>query len=140
MVTNLVGSYYKLYNGISNTDFTNLCLSNSINFKKFTHNISVSVFTTKGMDSISGNTFLLYDDISINLKKLTLTGGIKYSNHVLLGDQFGYNLKINTRINKNISFELRGEKLVLGDFYNSIGIDLYRTYPYIWSSRIIINW
>ncbi|MFZ5553165.1 MAG: hypothetical protein ACOZCO_08630 [Bacteroidota bacterium] len=140
MVTNLIGSYYKLFNGASNTNYTNLCLTNAVNYKKFSHSLSASLFMTNGIDSVGGNTFLLYDDVSFAFKNITLTGGVKYSQHLVYGDQFGYNMRVNGRINKNLSLELRGEKLVLGDFYNSIGIDLYRIYPYIWSGRVIINW
>jgi len=140
LTSNLSSSYYKLYNGFSNTEYVNITASKSVNYKKFSNNFSASLFHTNGIDSLSGNTLMLYNELSCQWKKIRTSGGIKYSKNILLGDQFGYSLKVLGQITKHISVELRGEKLVLGDFYNSIGIEQYRVYPYIWSSRIIINW
>lgn len=140
ITSNLSSSYYKLYNGFSNTDYINITASNSINYKKISNNFSTSFFKTSGIDSLSGNTLLLYEEFSMQCKRLRTAAGIKYSKNISFGDQFGYSLKVTGQVNKFLSLEVRGEKLVLGDFYNSIGIDQYRAYPYIWSGRVIINW
>jgi len=140
VLTNLVSSYYKLFNGEINSEYLNISLSNTVSYKKFSNILSTSWFDMKGMDSLSGNTLLLYNDISCKLKKLSFGAGLKLSLNNSFGEQIGYNARVEARISKNISLELRGEKLVLGDFYNSIGLDLYRDYPYIWSGRVIINW
>lgn len=138
--TNLIGSYYQLFNGETNIEYSNICLSNSIHRKNFSHQTAISLFMTNGMDSLSGGIFLVYDELTYTHAKYSVSGGIKYSKNENFGNQFGYSLKLIGRIHKNISLELRGEKLVLGDFYNSIGLDLYRSYPYIWSGKIILNW
>lgn len=140
LTSNLSSSYYKLYNGVANTDYINVTVSQSVNYKKLSNNFSASLFKTTGVDSLSGNTFLLYNEFSMQCKRIRTSAGIKYSKNIAFGDQFGYSMKVTGQINKCLSVELRGEKLVLGDFYNSIGINQYRAYPYIWSGRIIINW
>lgn len=138
--SNISSSYYKLFNGITNNNYMNVTVSNSIHFKKCMNNLSASFFKMNGTDSLSGNTFMLYNDWSFQIKKIKVSSGIKYSCNHLLGNQVGYSLKVFGSLSEKLGIELRGEKLVLGDFYNSIGIEQYRSYPYLWTGRVIINW
>lgn len=140
VLTNLTGNYYQLYNGSFNSEYINVSFSNSVTVNQFSSTFSASLFDVKGMDSLAGNTILLYNDVAWRSKKITFGGGMKLSLNDTWGQQLGYHARLEARIHKNISLEIRGEKMVLGDFYNSLSPVLFNSFPYLWSGRMTINW
>ncbi len=90
-------------------------------------------------DSITTNTYLLSIGTNLNIGKTTMISSqVKYS---VFGHNFeksiGYNLRCVKNIGKFTSLELTGEKLVMGDFYNTIQQnDNYRNFPYLFSVKL----
>lgn len=133
-------NYYYLYNGHTNRLFWNTGIICSNQYKKMQNNFSVNYFYG-GADSVS-NTFstIVSDEFSLSLKngfRITAIG--RYTHHSLYGHQPGYGLKILASITKKIMFEAAGERVVLGDFYNSFNIEQIKKFPYFFSGRFIVN-
>lgn len=83
---------------------------------------------------------LLQNDFSYKFKKLQVTAMLKGSlSHDSHFDP-GYGGKMMYAIHKNVSLSLSGEKLVVGDFYNSIYNQSLLNYPYRFSSSLVIRW
>ncbi|MFI5136689.1 MAG: hypothetical protein ACHQIM_02600, partial [Sphingobacteriales bacterium] len=58
----------------------------------------------------------------------------------LLNWQYGYMVRAHIPLIKHFSIEGSFEKLVIGDFYNSLGLQQVQQFPYYCSGKIIYNW
>jgi hypothetical protein len=138
---NLMYNYYYLTTGEQNTTFQNITFSNLTQFKKsFKNNITAGWFSSSG-DSLNNRTWLITDELGYTFKKAgTISGGLKGAYNQGAGLQYGYLFKMSYPIIKHLSFELSGEKLVSGDFYNSLNYYEINKFPYYCSGKITINW
>lgn len=75
-----------------------------------------------------------------NYKKISigLLGKSSFTNNQKV--DFGYGIKFKYKITKLISLGLSGEKLVLGDFYNSIYQNNLNTFPYYFNLNLSFRW
>jgi hypothetical protein len=134
-------NYYNISNSNANSNFSNLCLISNSTIKKTQHTLSFNAFYTNASDSLTGNTLLAAYELKIPAsKKINTSITAKWADNTFAGNQWGYALKINYNIHKNISWELSGEKLIYGDFYNSIGLNRINNFPYYCYTKLLIHW
>ncbi|MBL0048935.1 MAG: hypothetical protein IPP32_12660 [Bacteroidetes bacterium] len=137
----LLYNYFKLYDGIQNSIYQNYSFVNSLSIGEFKNEFALSYFDSNIPDSTVTSFMLYSDDISIRLKKkYVITLGGKLSQSKTGSIQTGYNLKVYVPIKKYFAFELSGEKIVLGDFYNNYLLEQIDKFPYYMYAKLIFNW
>jgi len=140
---NALYCYYNLSSIIQTNVFQNINVNNTLQGKnsplRFT--TSANWFYRNGVDTTGNNTLMLVEEVSYNLKKGTAFSiGGKAAHNDLMGWQYGYMLKAHVPVIKHFSVEASFEKLVIGDFYNSLGLQQIQRFPYYCSGKIIYNW
>ncbi|MHB8259772.1 MAG: hypothetical protein ACYDCN_01010 [Bacteroidia bacterium] len=140
---NVVYSNYQLSgtNGKSN-NFQNYNVNNTtIINQHFKTNLALNYFLNNDNDSLNNSTTLFSGDVSyITNKGMTIMLGGKYAYNNLIKEQIGGLLKINIPIISHIHLEVYGEKLVLGDFYNSYNMIDIKRFPFYCYGKMVINW
>jgi hypothetical protein len=139
---NIIGSYYSLSDGINSTVFENITLSQNIQSKKISNQISASYFFSSGSDSLySGSTILISEELSFSVsQKVSFTGAIRYADGSIYGTQVGGSLKAAVQYNDHFRWEISGERIILGDFYNSYNYLQVKEFPFYCLTRLIITW
>lgn len=134
-------SHYQLFNGEANNSYVNFNSNLSLSSKNgWNETLSFNYFTTTDTVSTPQVT-ILQNDFSIERPSgFTLTLMAKASLSEAYGFQPGYGLRTIIPIYKVVSFEASGERLVLGDFYNSILQSGYDEFPYYFNAAILIRW
>ena len=123
--THLMSAYYNFYKvntTVSQILFHNAGYTYQLDHKKGISNIfNASIFYSPVSDSIQGTTILLANELQGKIgKKLILSGGLKYAQGKTITEDIGFTFKGEFIVNKNISVQSGFEKLVRGDYYNSI--------------------
>ena len=132
-------SYYRLYNGESNNSYENINASFNIQHKEvIQNNLIFNYFSTSDTAS-SPVAYVFQNDFTFIKAKASFTGLFKLA---FLNDglDVGYGLKATIPVSENISFEASAEKLVYGDFYNSMFGSSFHEFPYFISASLRINW
>ena len=136
-------SYYALSgtNGQS-TNFQNFNINSTTIFNPHIKvNFAFNYFLNNDSDSLNNSTTMVSGDISYMIPKgATFTLGAKYAYNNIIKEQTGGLLKINFPIIRHIHLEVYGEKLVLGDFYNSYNISEIKRFPYYCYGKMIVTW
>ena len=140
-IFNLMYNYYNLSSPMLSSKFQSLSLSNvaqlSSNLK---NNFTAGWFFTSSNDSLS-STYLITDELSCTLKKsIIITGGLKGAFSALHEPDYGYVAKLNFPLSKKLSFEVSFEKLVTGDFYNSLNYSQILAFPYYMHTKLMLSW
>ncbi|MBC7412329.1 MAG: hypothetical protein H7331_07735 [Bacteroidia bacterium] len=139
---NALYNYYQLYDGVKNNIYQNYSLNNVTTVKAFKNEFSASTFYANNLDTLNGATLLVTNALTYPIKKCSITAGGKWAKNKQFNNQFGYKLKINMPVSKYLSLEFSGEKIVIGDFYNSYStlIVNINKFPYYCQGKLIINW
>ena len=136
-------SYYQLTgtNG-KGTNFQNYNVNSTTIFNQHIKaNFAFNYFLNNDSDSLNSSTSLASGDVSYMIPKgATFTLGIKYAYNSIIKGQTGGLLKINFPVIKHVHLEVYGEKLVLGDFYNSYNISEIKRFPYYCYGKMIVTW
>ena len=139
---NLMGvySYYQLFNGAQNNLYQNINASFIMSSKdKWQNSLSYNYFITNDDIGIPP-TNVLMDELTVKTSKLEISGKGKMAFSPVTGVDFGYGFRVSLPIYKKLSYELSGEKLVFGDFYNSLPIANLESFPYYFSTSLKLNW
>lgn len=142
-VFNLSYSYYKLTTDTQTMEYQNLSLSNITRFKNsLSNNITFSWFKASPVDSTNNDVWMLSDQVSYNITKgMTITvGGTGAYNPMQNNWQYGYLLKVKIPLVKHLSCDISGEKLVLGDFYDSFNVLQIEEFPYLLQGKVTYTW
>lgn len=83
---------------------------------------------------------LLQNDFTYKLKKLHITGSLKGSFTQNQQFDYGYGIRFQLKLMSKLSFSGGFEKLVIGDFYNSIYNAALLDFPYRATSAITFRW
>ena len=127
---------YLLTDSISTNLFRTFSVSNKTIFKKSQNTVSLSYFKTDENYLGQNESFIFGDEFSIRKKKIKLTAGIKVATNDRLKSDFGFKLEILTDLTDFIQLSIKGEKLVLGDFYNNYDRERFNNFPYAILSNI----
>jgi len=134
-------SHYQLFNGEDNNSYINYNSNLTLTLKNgISETFSFNYFNTT--DSVSTPSVgILQNEFSWQRPKgLAFMLMIKASFSSVNGFQPGYGGKISIPIYKSFSFEASGEKLVLGDFYNSILQTGFEDFPFYFNASVKIRW
>lgn len=133
-------SYYQLFNGEANHVYQNINLTSTMVVgEKWKHDWIANQFITSDTSSV-GEAYVLQYDSSVKTKGLTLTGMLKGAFVQGQEGELGYGLRAGLSLAKGLSIELSGEKLVFGDFYNSLSTQNMEAFPYYCTSTIRFTW
>jgi len=140
---NALYSYYNLSTLTQTNLFQNVNVNNTLQGKgsplRFT--TSANWFYRSGADTAGNNTLMITEDISYTVKKgAVFSVGGKAAHNDLMNWQYGYMVRAHIPVIKHFSIEGSFEKLVIGDFYNSLGLQQIQKFPYYCSGKIIYNW
>ncbi|HWY99103.1 MAG TPA: hypothetical protein VNY36_08465, partial [Bacteroidia bacterium] len=140
---NLSYNYYKLTTDTQTVELQNFSFSNLTRFKNsLSNNISVSWFKASPADSLNNDVWMMSDELGFTFKHglMINVGGKAAYSPLNYSWQYGYLFKIKIPLVKHLSCDISGEKLVLGDFYNSFDILQIEKFPYIMQGRITMTW
>ena len=139
---NFMYNYYHLTTGEQTTTFENITVSNLTQFKtSFRNNFTAGWFRANSGDSLNNKTWLFTNELGYTFKNGgTISGGLKAAYNPANSWQYGYLAKAGLPIIRHISFELSAEKLVAGDFYNSLNFIQINKFPYYCSGKLTVSW
>lgn len=135
-------SYYQLSDGLKGRIFQNMSLNNTTIFNSFIRtNLGTSWFMSNSTDSLNSSTAMVNAELAVSGKKgASLTGGVKYAYNTLLNHQLGGLLRLNIPLIKHLNAEMEAQRLVIGDFYNSMYQSEVKKFPYYGYLKIILSW
>lgn len=139
---NLTGvySYYNLQNDSTRGIYQNFNLSTNIAYKKKWENaIIFNRFQTNDTMSVA-DANIIENAFTFFTKRIDITGTVRYSFSKHTPSQVGYGLKTSVKLGKNWRWDLSGEKLIIGDFYNNLLINDVNKYPYFYSTTLTFFW
>jgi hypothetical protein len=139
---NFMYNYYHLTTGEQTNTFENITVSNLTQFKtSFRNNFTAGWFRTNADDSLHNKTWLFTDELGYTFNNGgIISGGLKAACHPANGWQYGYLAKAGVPVIRHLSFELSAEKLVAGDFYNSLNFIQINKFPYYFSGKLTAHW
>ena len=139
-ITGVYG-YYQLFNGEDNNTYQNINVTANLQVKeKWTFAASYGQFISSDTAVIPINN-LLGIETGVQLNKISLTGSGKMAIANQPGEdvQFGYGVHAKIKVIKRARLELTAERLVIGDFYNSLLITNVEDFPYYFNTTIRIT-
>ncbi len=133
-------SHYQLYNGEMNNTYLNMNSSLSLTGESgWNELLSVNYFATTDTLGVP-NVLLFQNDLGWR-KRSGLSVAAMGKLSVVDDDvQWGYGGKAVLPITSMLFVEASAEKLVVGDFYNSILSDAYDEFPYYFSASVRLTW
>jgi hypothetical protein len=135
-----VYSFYQLFNGAQNNVYQNINASFIIRDKsRWQNSLSYNYFITSEDIGIPPTNVLL-EELSFKANKIELAGKGKLAFSAANGVDVGYGLRATIQIYKKLSYELSGEKLVFGDFYNSLALQSLESFPYFFNTSLKLTW
>ncbi len=156
-ILNLIGNYFKRVNKESYINITGLyayyVISNdyAINYyqnasvnaqldmkNKWTLNLQAAYYNTSDT-IVSPASLLVSGGAGVKLKKVSCQGQLKYVFQNDGDSNLGYGFSCRLRISRRVSCELSAEKLVIGDFYNSLLVAGIDDFPYYFNSSLRIQ-
>lgn len=141
-VINITGvySFYNLQNDSAIGVYHNYNLSSTISYKsKWEEVFSYNRFQSNDTSAVARTDFF-QNDFTWFTKRVDVTGMAKYSISDKLTPQIGYGIKSKFKITNYISWSFSGEKLILGDYFNSLAITGAEQYPYFFYTSINVVW
>ncbi|MFT5779000.1 MAG: hypothetical protein ACI837_001957 [Crocinitomicaceae bacterium] len=96
---------------------------------------SVSYFLSDDVDILNAST-IIGDEYTLEKKKVKITGGLKVAISNSYGVDLGAKLEVNWIIKDWLHWSIKGEKLVLGDFYNYYDRNRFDRFPYVLMTNV----
>lgn len=132
-------SYYKLSLDESSQVYRNLNANITIENKTLSNVFIFNQYQTTDTTSVPLAS-LIQNNFTYKMKKLYITGTLKGSFSQNEQFDFGYGVQSQLKLNKLISVQIGFDKLVIGDFYNSIYGEEFLDFPYRFTSSIALKW
>jgi len=134
-------THYQLFNGQESNSYINFNSSLNLMTKSgLSELLSVNYFSTSDTVSTPKITIIQNDFGLRTPSGFAFTVMAKLSVSENYGLQTGFGAKLVIPVYKSISLEASGEKLVIGDFYNSILQSGFDEFPYYFNASILIRW
>lgn len=137
--TSGIYSYYRLTFDESLQIYQNINLNLTIENHNFANSLIFNRYQTTDTSSVPLAS-LVQNDLTYRFNKFSLTGTLKGSFTQNQEFDFGYGIKFIVIITKSISIGGGFEKLVIGDFYNSVYNSSQLNYPYRATSSLVFKW
>jgi len=139
---NALYSYYNLSNVLQTNEFQSVNVSNTTQFKSgFRFISSATWFHSSVIDTNGNNTLLIVEEVGYSFKKGAMVSiGGKAAHNTVIDWEYGYMAKFLFPVIKHFSLEGSFEKLVIGDFYNSLNRAQVEKFPYYCSLKVTYKW
>ncbi|MEO5645222.1 MAG: hypothetical protein ABIS12_18010 [Bacteroidia bacterium] len=141
LVTGLY-TYYKLFDGWINREYTSAMFSCSTKSKKnLSFNAQLASYTVTPSDTLMSNSLVYSADAGYRWKcGFELQFGMRYATTSLYGNHPGATCQMHIPLWKQASIILEAQRLIPGDFYNSYSIEQFNKFPYFCSAQLVMNW
>lgn len=116
--------------------YRNISVQNMSKLTFGTNTLSLNYFKMDDPQFPLNTAYVIGDEISVQNKRFVVTLGVKMLHSEEYGNDFGGKLEGEYRFTKQLSWLVRGEKLVLGDFYNYYSRERFERFPYTITTRI----
>ncbi len=110
--------------------YKNLSFQNLSKLKNGQNSFSINYFKVSSTDSLPEKTIIIGDELSYKGEKTQLKLGLKLSYSKEFGDDYGFKFELNRVVYSNLSFNVKVEKFILGNFYSSYDLDRFNRFPY----------
>ncbi|MFL5763541.1 MAG: hypothetical protein ACJ77K_06320 [Bacteroidia bacterium] len=122
-------------------DFENISYSHQITTRSgFKTDLTVSWFKNNLADSTGNDTYLSVADLGYQGKKgNALTVGGKCAVRLDMLPQYGFIVRGRIKLCKGLSWEAEAEKILIGDYYNTLMTPDIDKFPYYMSTKLILN-
>jgi hypothetical protein len=138
---NLLCSSYKITSDSGAINFNNFTYTHQFQFKNgFKTGLNASWFENTLKDTLNNNTYLGLVDIGYTTKdnnSFTIGGKVAYKPGI--PTEFGFIAKATFKIYKTLFWEAEAEKILTGDYYNSLIDAKIKSFPYYISNKLIMN-
>jgi hypothetical protein len=138
---NLLCSEYKITSDSGDIDFNNFTYTHQFQFKNgFKTGMNVSWFENTLKDTLNNDTYLGVIDIGYTTKdNNTFTIGGKAAYKKGIPTEYGFIARATFKIYKSLLWEAEAEKILTGDYYNTLIDAKVKRFPYYISNKLIIN-
>jgi hypothetical protein len=125
----------------ANVNFENLTYTHQFQFKSgFGHDMNISWFKNNLSDTTGNDIYLTIIDLSYTTKKRSkFSAGAKMAFKVNENTQYGFRIKASVKIYKGLFWETEAEKILIGEYYNSLMVDQMKKFPYYCNTKLILN-
>jgi hypothetical protein len=138
---NLLCSKYKITSDSGDIDFNNFTYTHQFQFKNgFKTGMNASWFENTLKDTLNNDTYLGLVDVGYTTKEnnsFTLGGKVAYKKGI--PTEFGFIAKATFKLYKSLFWEAEAEKILTGDYYNTMIDSKIKRFPYYISNKLIVN-
>jgi hypothetical protein len=124
-----------------NINYESLTYSHQLQFNSGVGNgVNISWFRNNLSDTLGNDIYFFTSNISYSTRKqnkFSIGGKLALSKKTF--PQYGFSIKLGIRIYKGIYWETEGEKIIIGEYYNSFMVEQMKKFPYYCSTRLILN-
>lgn len=100
------------------------------------NNFSINYFKVNSSDSLPSETLIVGDELSYVGEKTQLKLGLKLSYNKEFGDDFGFKVDLTQALTKQLSFKIKIEKFILGNFYSNFDLDRFNRFPFLFMTQL----
>jgi hypothetical protein len=130
-VSSLQTDFYKITTSQGETQLKHIGFDQSTRFEDGKNTFTLAYFNSSLPDTSGQNTtWLVQEAFAFKRKKLDYSLGIKMANSSKYGVQFGGHLGLQYAWTSQLNLQMRVEKLILGDFYNTYDPTRFERFPF----------
>jgi hypothetical protein len=136
-VSGFQADFYKITTALGETNLTHLSADQLTRFKTGKNTFTLAYFQSI-LPSVpeQNTTWLIQNATQFKHNKLDFSMGIKLAKSSKYGVQMGGHLGILYAITSQLNLQVRAEKLILGDFYNTYDPDRFARFPFFIQSNL----
>jgi hypothetical protein len=130
-VSSLQTDFYKITTSQGETQLKHIGFDQSTRFEDGKNTFTLAYFNASLPDTSGQNTtWLVQEAFAFKRKKLDYSIGVKLANSSKYGVQFGGHLGLQYAWTSQLNLQMRIEKLILGDFYNTYDPTRFERFPF----------
>ncbi len=130
-VSSLQTDFYKITTSQGETQLKHIGFDQSTRFEDGKNTFTLAYFNASlPYTSGQNTTWLVQEAFAFKRKKLDYSIGVKLANSSKYGVQFGGHLGLQYAWTSQINLQMRIEKLILGDFYNTYDPTRFERFPF----------
>jgi hypothetical protein len=136
-VSSFQADFYKITTDLGETNLTHLSADQLTRFKTGKNTFTLAYFQSI-LPNVPGQntTWLIQNATQFKHNKLDFSMGIKLAKSSKYGVQVGGHLGIMYAITSQLNLQVRAEKLILGDFYNTYDPNRFARFPFFIQSNL----
>lgn len=138
---NLLYSKYLISGDSAKVNFENLTYTHQFVMKSgFKTDLNVSWFRNNLKDTTGNDTYLSVLDVGYSAKNnSSIVAGVKMAYKKGITPQYGFVVKATIKLYKGLFWDAEMEKIIIGDYYNSLMLEKITKFPYYCNTRLVLN-